>query len=225
MVAVQTKRCCHCKKRKPLSEFHRSKREKDGHRRTCKECRHALNTGTGKYAKKTRARAKEWREAHLDYVRACGRGYVADHKEEFKEYKKQHYEKNKQKYKDRARSWKQENNERYRQLSRRYHIRRREREAGLGGGLSHKQISFILAFWDRTCAACGKALTEKRDLCIDHWLPLSRGHKMCIENAVVLCQACNNGKNARYPGDYFKPGVVRRIEQQLREQATTAPSL
>ena len=36
---TKRKRCTHCGKVKPLSEFHRNKRSRDGYRPDCKQCR------------------------------------------------------------------------------------------------------------------------------------------------------------------------------------------
>lgn len=53
-----TKRCCHCKQEKPLSEFHRTSASKDGYKCTCKDCVREYNKRYA--AKKAEAKSNEF---------------------------------------------------------------------------------------------------------------------------------------------------------------------
>lgn len=55
-----TKRCSKCKASKPLDEFHRDRRSKDGHARLCKEC---ANAKASQWVKDNPDRAKQSRKA------------------------------------------------------------------------------------------------------------------------------------------------------------------
>lgn len=58
ILSTDTKRCCHCKQVKPLSEFHRTSASKDGYKCTCKDCVREYNK---KYvAKKAAEKSNEY---------------------------------------------------------------------------------------------------------------------------------------------------------------------
>lgn len=59
------KRCSDCGKQKPLEDFYRSKRTRDGHGHVCKIC--------------TYAKVRAWQRAHPDQVRAQQRRYYLKH--------------------------------------------------------------------------------------------------------------------------------------------------
>jgi len=53
--------CCHCKKEKPKSEFHKNKRNRDGLQTECKECHLSINTEwKSKNAGKMAQYKKKW---------------------------------------------------------------------------------------------------------------------------------------------------------------------
>lgn len=83
---IQTKRCSKCKQFKPISEFYRDQRRKDGHRSLCKVCHSKITkdyyqTKKGKevnrkaesrYAKteKGKAKKKRYRQRNPEQVKA-----------------------------------------------------------------------------------------------------------------------------------------------------------
>ena len=69
---MERKTCRDCKDAKALSEFHRHKRYKDGHRACCKECSLIRNA--------------KYRTANRAKVRAAKRLYYANHKAEHRVY-------------------------------------------------------------------------------------------------------------------------------------------
>lgn len=44
-----------------------------------------------------------------------------------------------------------------------------------------------------TCQKCG----SRRNLCVDHIYPESKGGRLTMENAQTLCRKCNSSKGAR----------------------------
>jgi len=65
------KTCCTCKADKPLSEFGKNKRQKDGHQRRCLEC---ARTASAEYYRRHKDRAnaatREWAKRNPDRVNA-----------------------------------------------------------------------------------------------------------------------------------------------------------
>ena len=47
---------------------------------------------------------------------------------------------------------------------------------------------------DKVCCYCGKEITDKEDLTLDHIVPLSKGGEDAKDNLVVSCKACNSEK-------------------------------
>ena len=63
--------CSKCGKEKPLSEFHKYKRVKDGRKSECKQC--------------IKARSRKYRTEHADEIKARARRYRAEHRAEHAE--------------------------------------------------------------------------------------------------------------------------------------------
>lgn len=62
---METKTCSKCGETKPLDEFHRLTRSKDGHQSRCKLC--------------NRAYAAQWGQDNKEYVRETRREYMREY--------------------------------------------------------------------------------------------------------------------------------------------------
>ena len=71
--------------------------------------------------------------------------------------------------------------------------------------------TYTMKLFNHQCAKCG----SKEELCIDHWMPLSKGYALSRENAVVLCRSCNSSKGGKLPEDHFPAGFIELIESKL----------
>jgi 5-methylcytosine-specific restriction endonuclease McrA len=78
--------------------------------------------------------------------------------------------------------------------------RRRERKYGLDGVLSVQDLALIRERFSHQCFNCGR----NDRLEIDHHRPLSRGHGLTIDNAVLLCRSCNASKRDQSPQDFYQ---------------------
>ena len=47
---------------------------------------------------------------------------------------------------------------------------------------------------DRVCHYCGKQISNKEDLTVDHVIPISKGGENSADNFVIACKACNREK-------------------------------
>jgi 5-methylcytosine-specific restriction endonuclease McrA len=88
-------------------------------------------------------------------------------------------------------------------------LRRRDRETGLASRLSLKEINQVYTKFNNRCYNCG---TSSR-LEIDHHKPLSSGYGLTLDNAVILCRACNASKKDKLPEEFY-------TEQQIATLAT-----
>lgn len=115
----------------------------------------------------------------------------------------------------RAKYYEQQDPEKRREHKR----RRRARKGETVERFTAEQARYVRTFWQNKCAACGR--TEKiegKALAIDHWLPLSRGYALTLDNAVLLCGRCNGKKGARLPKEVFSIQQIAKIENILRQQ-------
>jgi hypothetical protein len=175
---------------------------------------------------KKRARAKVWRLANLEELRAADRAYnkanpekaiirakawVKANPERLRERKRAHPEKNRA-YNKRARAKALATDpETFYVMERARSHRRRARELGRGGGWTFQEWIALKAQYDNRCLACHKTevelLTIGRLLVPDHIQALATGGRNIIENLQPLCHGtggCNNSKQT-FHVDYRGP--------------------
>ena len=187
------KMCVSCLEVKPLAEFYKSAKGKDGYYARCKAC-HAKaverwqtnNPEKFKEAnkkwkianKKKRAEeSKEWARAHPEYRRDVGEKWRAEHP-------------------DYGKNWRKNNKEKIRH----YAQNRRARILGNGGELTLEEWDAILDFYGHKCLCCGR---DDVKLTIDHVIPIVHGGKHSADNVQPLCGPCNSRKKDKHI-DYRK---------------------
>ena len=95
---IETKVCTSCKTEKPLSEFPKRSKSKDGYYSWCKECSKARNKES--YLRNKQARLeyyKKYRSEHYDEYIERGRKYTAENREILNEKKRERYWENREK--------------------------------------------------------------------------------------------------------------------------------
>lgn len=91
------KQCTKCFETKPLTEFHKHKREKDGYRAACKTCRKKeWKENREKISIQRKGYYQENKEAFIEYSRK----YRLKNPDRIKEYSKKYFAENKQKIND-----------------------------------------------------------------------------------------------------------------------------
>ena len=214
--------CASCGLEQPLAAFHRDKSRKDGRASYCKACR-ARDAIV--HAERQKAYNARYYNAHRGQRKATNACYYKEHPEiklAHASYRAAHVEQRR----TYGVGYRRRNLARLRAYDTRYykehpernkmHTRcRRARKQAVHENFSTEMAQFVRGFWCSQCAVCGA--TEK--LCIDHWLPLSLGHALTVENAVLLCSACNSRKGARLPKAVYAATFVATVAQCLREQA------
>jgi 5-methylcytosine-specific restriction endonuclease McrA len=196
----QYKTCNRCKANKPLDEFHKSSSAKDGHRNQCKSCT-ALADATRyqKDAKKHRQRALSYYYEHKEQsAETASKRYFANRDETSKK-RAQLRKDNIWKYKKQERASYLRNKEQKRKYSSDYSKQNPEkslernsrRRARLKNAITFKvDSSELKQMKNRGCLFCG----SKKEINIDHIIPLSRGGSHSIGNLMPLCDHCNSTK-------------------------------
>ena len=82
--------CSKCKVNKPLSEFRKNSRSKDGLGTKCKEC---LKEEDKKYNIENKYKRQAWREENKDYLKEWKKKYRENNKDAIKKYSKEYHEK------------------------------------------------------------------------------------------------------------------------------------
>lgn len=123
-ISVDSKRCTKCGEVKPLSEFCKLSRAKDGRQNPCKECKR-------EYSRMHRASNPEkYKDYYADNsvkILERQRGYYADNPEKFKERARQYRINNPEKVKEGQRRYYINNLEKVREASRKYRINNPEK--------------------------------------------------------------------------------------------------
>jgi 5-methylcytosine-specific restriction endonuclease McrA len=79
-----------------------------------------------------------------------------------------------------------------------YH-RRRELAQSLDTSFSKEDVYEVYQRFDHKCFACN----SQDNLSIDHHRPLSKGHPLSGQNAVLLCVSCNASKGSKQPEEFY----------------------
>lgn len=188
-----TKTCSQCGEVKPLEEFNREKRMKDGRRSDCKECTKQRNRRL--YLKdrdKRLAQRKDYYEANRERLILEMKAYDAANREDKIARNRAWREANRELATERTREWRKANPDRTSLHKQRKRARKRavpcepimrteifERDEGL-------------------CGICGEAV-DPANWHLDHIVPLARGGHHVHENVQVAHPACNMRKWAHLP--------------------------
>lgn len=109
MEEVSHKRCGKCGEVKPLDEFHRDARAKDGRRNDCKVCNRSRARSYGNaHREERRQRSAQWRADNSEYVRQRRREKYVANPEVTKERNRVRYETNRELYRERNRQYRKE---------------------------------------------------------------------------------------------------------------------
>lgn len=149
------------------------------------------------------------------------RGYYTEHAEDARAYTVEYWRRHPEKAREHTARYYAAHPE-----ERRKHRRiRRARQRSVQERFTPEMEAFVLDGWNHRCAVCG----AMKRLCLDHWLPLSRGHSLCVGNAVILCRRCNTQKSNKLPQEMYESVFVRviqrRLEAQVREWESLTPAI
>lgn len=214
------KTCSKCSETKPLTDFNRRQRAKDGRRSDCRECQRQLNRAIAREAywadpEKYRQRSSEWaranpevgrarqaqyRKADPDLFNERQRQWRAANPGKVQEYRRQDNERHGSKRRAKEQEWRERNPERYRDGYNNWHRNNRHRDRAAqhrrrslkaNNGVFVKTDRELRRLYSSPCAACG--LTG--NITADHIIPIAKGGRDSIGNLQPLCMSCNSSKN------------------------------
>jgi len=186
------KECRTCKEDKALSDYHRTKKTKDGRVAHCKDCTSIAN--------KKRYNPEYGRQQHIknrEKRNATSRAYQKENKEELREKDKVYYAKNAENIKRKAREFfhahymvDMEWTENYKRKALIRSHNRHSRLRGAHGEITLGQWERLVAKHNFRCVCCGFVRPLERD----HVIPVSKGGSNDISNIQPLCRSCNASK-------------------------------
>lgn len=211
---ITTKQCNRCRNTKPITEFSKNVRMRDGMCRMCKHCS-KVATAAWRAANLERARASEiaYRAANRDKVRAAMAKYSAENADKIrarasawyaanptraKASRSKWYIANAEKVREATAKWQAENPKAVRVCA--HNTRARRREAG--GKLSKGLTERLYKLQRGKCACCKKPLGD--DYHLDHIMPIALGGSNTDDNIQLLRATCNQQKHAKHPVDFMQ---------------------
>ena len=206
------KTCSRCGKTKRLSEFHKEKRTKGGHRCYCKECVRIYNqTYYAANRERVRAAVAAWKKANPEQVAAAGKAWREANPERVAASNRAYHAANRDRLVARSRAYYAANREQFAAYSRAYHAANRDRVAsGLlqrNYGISLADYDEMLEAQDNGCAICGKMPEENgQRLSVDH------DHETGQVRG-LLCRHCNSGLGYFMHGPERLRNAIAYLEQ------------
>lgn len=223
------KPCKKCGETKPLSEFYKEARARDGLRNDCKLCSRARHASWHESNRERhRITAAAWRAANREKDRAIGAAYRAANPERIRARDAKRYAANIEYNRAKSAAWYAANREYARAKNAAYYVvnnercransaemrksnpeqtriysqNRRARERAAGGTLSTGLAAKLFKLQRGKCACCGFPLGDNYHL--DHIMPLVLGGTNTDDNIQLLRKLCNQKKHAKHPVDFMR---------------------
>lgn len=191
--SLTEKKCTVCKEVKPMSEFYKDSRCRDGCYTKCKKCHAAaVKKWQANNIAKFKELNKNWKRAHKKQRAEKSREWAMAHPELSHERGKR----SREKYPETSRNWRKNNLDKIRN----YAQIRRARIIGNGGNLTVEEWNAILDFYGHKCLCCGR---DDVKLTMDHVIPIFHGGTHTADNVQPLCGSCNSRKKDNHI-DYRK---------------------
>ena len=180
------KTCSRCEQTKALDYFGKNKTKKDGHNSECKECVRAYNA--------------EYYKANSDRIKSKVKDYREKNSDVVKQRKSRYAKENALAIRKKVAEWQRANPEKRAQNAKAHRQRHPEREnakAAKRRARARKNGVFTFTqkelkkIYSSPCFYCG----SKKNIELDHILPISKGGRHSIGNAVSACRLCNSQKS------------------------------
>jgi 5-methylcytosine-specific restriction endonuclease McrA len=163
-------------------------------------CKICTRKSTGKYK-------NEHKEQYVAYAKDYRKKYYQENKEREVKRSSLWYEKNKERNLVNGQKWREANRERSKLILQRRINKKRQ----LPSDLTNEQWIKCLDYFNNECAYCGK----NGKLTIEHFVPLSNGGELTINNIICVCRSCNSSKQAK---DFFEWYPKQKFYSKKRER-------
>jgi 5-methylcytosine-specific restriction endonuclease McrA len=143
-----------------------------------------------KHREKRLASVKAYRETHLEQTRNTHKRYYQTHKEAFLKNASLYHQQHPEQVKRTRKKWVKTHPDRVRDI--------RKRRYAIAGGAKVKQLVCTLDICIRDqwrCHICGKKVARK-DVTLDHLIPISAGGAHLPENVSLAHRVCNSRRGA-----------------------------
>lgn len=198
------KQCRECLKIFDVCDFGKSKISKDGLKSRCNQCK---RKESAEWRKKNKDYGKEYRKNNLGELLKSGKEYYHKNRESLLAKKKVYAESNKKSIAAQKKRWYEKNKAKVLEGKR----RRRDRRANCNENYTRNDERITLRAFDNKCFNC----KDEDKLHIDHHRPLSKGHGLSINNAVVLCESCNKSKSTKNPEEFYGTKICTKLDKKL----------
>ena len=232
------KQCTKCGETKPLGDFHRCKREKDGRQFSCKACKRAAYEANrerelarvSNHYRQNRERilvyAHQYRLDNLEKIQSYQRQYRKDNIERVKEKDRRYRVENRERLAAGRKQWALRNPDKERQYRRTHRQGDAYRVAAANRNARRRMktgdyetdghtIAILHAHWEmagrdrRVCSYCDGPISNWKTSVGDHAVPLARGGTDLVENIVPCCPPCNRSKSDKVLFDEWVPPNMR----------------
>lgn len=196
-MSQSNKKCSKCSAVKPVGEFYRSGKSKDGLLARCKPCHNAAGR---EYYRKNRdkviARTNAYQAANPERSRGYWRKYYASHREQRAEESRQYRARNPEKVSAYQKDYRKRHPEK---AARDQHARR-----AMLAGVPHDKAVTLEALRERDgdfCCFCGIQMDfcgpdtyARNKATLEHITPVSSGGSHTFCNTALTCRGCNLSK-------------------------------
>jgi len=179
-----------------------------------------------KNKKRIKKRGKDYYNKNREKIIKRQKKYYLKNRAYILKYHKKYREKNKKLINKKIAKYRKKNKDKFKKYIKQYLKTKRGRSTRERGQrkrratklkvyenfLEEMVIATYLAF-DDACFACRK----KKDLCLDHFKPLSKGFALSLDNAIILCRSCNSKKRNKMPEDFFTKKQIKYAKKLMKD--------
>ena len=176
--------CTKCGETKPLSDFNKSVKGKDGYRERCRTCQNEENRAyKQRNVEKVAAARKEYKQRNAEKVAAANKEYKQRNKDRLAVARKADYEKNKERVLQQSREWYEANKDRRNERGKQWTAANRGRVSYLARQYQLRRTKAVPPWvdWGKIDAIYAEARMLRAqgvNVHVDHIMPL-RGKTSC----------------------------------------------
>lgn len=191
---IDYKICTVCSEKKPLTEYHKRKEVKDGHRSACKTCRarqaqkryelnreHILEE-TNRYYRENKEKRQRYYRENEGRISAQRKRHYSENKEEISKRQKQYNYKNKERISERDKQYRHKNRERLSEQSKQYYRKNKEE-------ICRFQKEYRQSKSGRIASAAGRHRRCSREAASEVSLTVKQFHRI-LKNQRCRCNIC-----------------------------------